>query len=98
MPELNPGDVVRIVTDPPFGNDVGDPTDPTNVRLLVRRSGQPPTIYTYGVSSEVAKDSTGTYHADIEITKKGTYYARWEGDGAVVAAEETSFSVVSNFY
>jgi len=97
MSDNNVGDVIRIRTNPPFSNEAGTPTDPTNVRLLVRRRSQPPTVYTFGIDDEITRDSAGTFHADVLMTKPGHYYARWEGDGAVTAAEEMEFDVATKF-
>ena len=36
----------------------------------------------------VTQDSTGVYHANFVLTMAGTWWTRWEGDGAVQAAAE----------
>jgi hypothetical protein len=94
---INPGDVVVLETDPPFTNAANVASDPDQVRLLVRRAGQPPTVFTYGVDDEVVKDATGTYHVDFVIPHAGKYFFRWEGEGGVSAAEESSFTAVTDF-
>ena len=96
MSIINPGDVVTVRTDPPFTVN-GVATDPTAVYLIWRRKGGPPTMWIYGVDSEIVRDSVGTFHADIAILRAGTYYFRWEGTGAVRAAEENTFEAVTNF-
>lgn len=98
MSAINPGDVVRVSTTPGFKNAVGALVDPTAVRLVWRVfSDGARTTWVYGTDPQIARDSVGLYHADIPITLAGTYYFRWEGTGAVVAAEESSFKSVTKF-
>jgi hypothetical protein len=40
-------------------------------------------------------DSTGNYHADVTLAKKGRHVVRWVGTGACVAACETQFNAES---
>jgi hypothetical protein len=96
MADINPGDVVRVSTSPGFKNAAGVLTDPTAVTLRWRIH-QDETEWVYGTDEEVAKDSTGLYHADIPVTVAGPYWFRWEGTGAVKAAEEGSFRAVTKF-
>ena len=96
MTDFNPGDIVRVSTTPGFKNIAGTLTDPTTVRLKWRRFDTV-TTWTYGVDSQVVRDSAGLYRADIPVTDAGTHYFRWEGTGAVIAAEESSFFVGSTF-
>lgn len=94
---INPGDVVRVSTAPGFKNAAGAPADPTTVTLRWRRHGGTTTMWVFGTDVQVVKDSVGVYHADIPVTEHGLHYFRWEGTGAVVAAEEGYFSVSSDF-
>lgn len=95
---INPGDVVRVSTTPGFKNAAGALVDPTVVRLRWRVfSDGDDTTWVYGVDSEIVRDSIGLYHGDIPVTVKGTHYFRWEGTGAVTAAEESSFLSVTRF-
>lgn len=96
MSVINPGDIVRVRTDPPFSDSAGVPADPSTVRLKWRRHDEV-TTWVFGTDAEIIKTAVGTYYADIPVTEVGTYYARWEGEGAVIAAEETSFFVESAF-
>jgi hypothetical protein len=96
MSKINPGDIVRLKTDPPFTNAAGTPTDPTTVKVRWRRFNEE-TVWTYGVGSQVVRDGAGVYHADLEVTEIGTYYFRWEGTGTVEAAEESTFISYSDF-
>lgn len=94
---INPGDLVRVSTNPPFSNAAGAPTDPTTVRLLWRVAGGPTTTWVYGTDAQVVRDSAGAFHADILATIEGLHYYRWEGTGAVTAAEEGTFLVATDW-
>ena len=95
---INPGDVVRVSTSPGFKNAAGSLGDPTTVRLVWRRHGDVATTWTFGVGGQIVKDSVGLYHADIPVVGHGLHYFRWEGvGGGIDAAEESTFSVASNF-
>jgi len=96
MSDINPGDMARVTTNPPF-SIAGSPADPTAVSLIWRKRGGPPTTWVYGVDAEVVKDGTGVYHADIPVPSAGTFYFRWVGTGAVAAAEENSFVSTTKF-
>lgn len=97
MSDINPGDVVRVSTSPGFKDDADVLTDPTTVRLKWRRHGGATTTWVYGTDSEIVRDSVGLYHADIPVVDHGLHYFRWEGAGVVDAAEESTFSVSTNF-
>jgi hypothetical protein len=76
-----------------FRNPEGQLADPTACTVKVRDAGG--TAITY---NDAVKDSTGVFHKDITVTKPatgggGTWYYRFEGTGAVIAANETSFAV-----
>ena len=100
MADINPGDIVRVSTAPGFKDLAGVLTDPTTVRLLWRRHGEATTTWTWTSGSpgpNIVRDSVGLFHADITVVEPGLHYFRWEGTGAVVAAEENTFSVGSYF-
>ena len=98
MTDINKGDVVRVSTTPGFKNALGALVDPTTVRLLWRvHSNGTLTTWVYGVNAEIVRDSVGLFRADIPVTVAGTHYFRWEGTGAVIAAEENTFRAVSRF-
>lgn len=98
MSTINPGDVVRVSTDPPFTNSTGVATDPTTVMLRWKagRHGEE-TVWIYGTDAEVVRDSAGTFHADITVTEALPYFYRWEGTGTVQAAEASAFLVVEGY-
>ncbi len=95
--DYNPGDIVRVYTDPGFSNDAGVLADPTTITVRWRVAGGVETLWTFGTNAQVVKDSVGVYHADIPVTTPGLHYYRWEGTGAVAAAEEGTFNVTSYF-
>tara|TARA_R110000868_G_scaffold101874_2_gene280537 strand:+ start:173 stop:466 length:294 start_codon:yes stop_codon:yes gene_type:complete len=81
-----------IVTDP-FNRDAA--ADPSTV-LFKTKQGVTSTTYTYGVSSELVRDSTGRYHIDIPLTVVGTWYWRWQTSGSFAGAQEGSVVVNSS--
>jgi hypothetical protein len=91
------GTVVRVSGS--FTNrNTGAAADPGTVRFLWR-SGAGTTTYTYGVDSQLVKDSTGNYHVDIDTTSLTTSVVfRWEGTGSNQAAVEDSFQVTAGAF
>ena len=81
---------VRITTT--FTTTSGTATDPSTVTVYVKDPTGTRTTYVYG-SSAVVKDSTGVYHLDIFANIAGTWWYRFEGTGALVAAAESEFIV-----
>lgn len=63
-------------------------TDPTTIKFKLRDPGGTETVKTHGVDGEVVKDAVGKYHCDFTVTKKGEYWGRWTGEGALVTADE----------
>ena len=72
-----------------FTDVFGGLANPTTVVCKVR---DPAGVITTPV---ITNDSTGIYHADYatSLALQGTWYVRFEGTGAVVAADERSFVV-----
>lgn len=85
------GDLVRISAT--FANVSGVNADPTTVKAKFKNPAGTVTTYTYGTDVQLVKDATGKYHVDISITSNGEWWYRWEGTGAVQAAEENDFVV-----
>ena len=54
------------------------------------------TIYTYGVDSQLVKDSTGKYHVDVNASSVGRWYYKFYSTGSGQAAYENHFSVKSS--
>lgn len=98
MADTNPGDVERVSTNPGFKNSAGTLTDPTTVVLKWRVGPDGAvTTWTYLTDAQIVRGSVGLYRADITVTAAGLHYFRWVGTGAVVAAEEGTFSVGTYF-
>jgi hypothetical protein len=79
-----------------FTNAAGAAADPTTVVVRVRppNTGRDEyTTYTYGTDAEVQKTGTGAYYLDVACAAAGTYWVRWEGTGAVIAAVEDTWDV-----
>lgn len=86
------GDLVRLSAkfqDPASGDAY---VDPATVTLKVKKPDTTTTTYTY--PANIAKDSTGHYHYDLDVgTANGLWYYRWETTGTYQAAEEATFTV-----
>ena len=85
------GDLVRVEAE--FRNALtGAALDPTAVFLSVREPDGTVTTYTYG-GAEITQDSTGIYHALIDVDQAGVWRYRWWSTGSGQAAEEKVFKV-----
>jgi hypothetical protein len=73
------------------------PVDPTNVTLRVTDPNGVETDYTYALLL-VNKVSVGNYNVQLEVLTQGYWNYRWEGTGAVVAANETRFLVSQSVF
>ena len=65
-------------------------SDPTAVVLKVKDPSSNIATYTYALA-EITKSATGIYYKDISIDESGEWYYRFEGTGAVEAADESRF-------
>lgn len=89
------GDLIRSsVTFTDFG---GAAADPTTVVFKYEKPDGTVTSITYPAVG-TAKDSTGVYHADVTITAAGSWWFRWTGAGAVVAATEEPVFVQASMF
>ncbi len=71
-----------------FADDAGTLMDPNTVTCVVGLEGED------GESLDVVRDSLGTYHADWDTTgKAGTYWARTNGTGAIIGADEIPIKI-----
>ena len=68
------------------------PVDPTTIVLRVTDPSGVETDYTYGPSN-IIRVGTGNYSMALEVLLNGPWTYRWEGTGAVVAANENRFLV-----
>lgn len=89
------GDNIRSsVTFTDFNGAVADPT--TVTFKYATPSGAVTTIVYPAAGT--TRDSLGVFHADVTISAAGSWWFRWNGTGAVVAAtEEPVFVQVSVF-
>ena len=87
------GELVRVSAAFETG---GAATDPTTVILRYKNPTGTITAWTFGVDSQVVKDSVGNFRADINTNAGGTYYFRWEGTGASQGAGQDSFVVTAS--
>ena len=86
------GTVVRFYTSTPFTNVSGTITDPTEVVFAYQVGSGPVQQTVYGVGQTwgtISKDSTGTYHIDIDTTgSPGAWTWTWAGTGSVQVRTE----------
>jgi hypothetical protein len=86
------GTVVRFYTSTPFTDITGSPADPTNVIFAYQVGSNPVQQVTYGTPASwgtIVRDSTGTYHVDIDTTgSPGAWTWTWAGTGAVQVRTE----------
>lgn len=72
-----------------FTNADGAPANPTTVTIKVKDPTGARTSITLGI----VNDGVGKYHYDLPLTKAGQWFYRFEGTGAVTAADEKFFTV-----
>ena len=87
MSDYDIGDLVRLFTT--FKDEAGDVADPDVVELTVLE----PDGTVTPVSLEAHTPDTGYYAGLFEPMQYGLHWVRWQGSGAVTAAEEYTFSV-----
>lgn len=68
-------------------------TDPTVLVFEIRAPGQDKVTYTYGVSPQLTRQSTGVYNLDIEPSESGLWRWRMEASGSIKAVREGTFTV-----
>ena len=86
------GNIIRVAG--LFTDDSGAVLDPTVIKCLVLAPGAVlPTVYQYGVDAEMARDSAGRYHADIDADTEGVWRYRWQSTGNGQAANESAFEI-----
>lgn len=65
-----------------FYDDTDALFDPTTVTCTVTSPSGTATVYTYGVSSNLTKTSTGLYTCTFDANAYGTWYVKWYGADA----------------
>ena len=94
------GDSVRLSA---AFTDGGTATDPGTILFRWKPPKSSASLYTYGSDAALVKASTGNYYVDLTIpgtaSSAGQWTYRFEGTGAVIAADEDRFYVEpSPFY
>jgi len=87
------GALVRLTAS--FTNIQGDYQDPTTITVRVKNPSTGAVVtYTYA-GGQVVKDDVGIYHRDVDTTDypEGTWFYKWIGTGAVVAADQWAFVI-----
>ena len=79
-----------------LANSAGAAADPGALRLKVKTPDGTVTTYTYGVTTEISKDSVGNYRASLTLGAAGAWYYRWECDTPNQGAAEGSFAVAAS--
>lgn len=91
--EINIGDIRRVTGTWTVG---GVPTDPTAVKLYVRKPDTTTAIentYQGAATYVITRVSAGVFRADIPLDAAGIWRYEWEGTGAAQADEEGAFMV-----
>ena len=89
------GDLIRSSIT--FTDFNGAAADPTTVVFKYENPAGTVTSITYPAVG-ITKDSTGVYHADVTITTAGSWWFRWNGTGAVIAATEEPVFVQASMF
>ena len=85
-----------VIVNAVFVDDDNVPTDPTAVRVRLRRRDGGPSgeqAFTYGSDDELTKIKIGHYRFRYAPALYGAYAVRFEGTGALAAAVEDVFNV-----
>jgi hypothetical protein len=100
MPTVNTYDYGdRVKFSVAFTDENGTAADPSIVTFKHKGPGGTVTTYVYGTDAELVQESTGNYYVLWTLTGEGHHYARFEGSGTLVAADETEVRVLdSAFY
>lgn len=92
--ECNVGDRMQVPTT--FTNAAGAVADPTTVTFRFDSPSKANTVYVYGVDGQLVRDSTGVYHVNIDPDEAGLWSWRFEGTGAIVAANQGQFRALAS--
>ena len=82
-----------------FTDEDGDAVNPTTVTIRTMDPTGAEETYVYGTDSEVQRESTGNYLADITPDSAGRWYYRWQTTGTgTTTAMEGSFLVQDSIF
>lgn len=91
---INTHDVGEVVRVTGLFKDINEVlADPTAVFFSYIDPSGNTTNLQYLVNVALVKDSTGTYHVDIEVDEAGDYHYRWVSTGTGKGAEIGQFMV-----
>ena len=71
----------------------GDPSDPTDITLVVAKPDGDADTYTFNGTPPLSKEAVGRYYVDVTLDQAGLWTYRLAGTGAVVIAEEGQLHV-----
>ncbi len=90
--KIAPGSELRITAT--FSDDAGVLADPATVIFKTMSPAGKETVYTYGSSPELQRQSAGIYLCDFTPDEGGRWYYRWQSTGTgKTLAKESSFIV-----
>ena len=93
-----PYDVGQIIrTTVTFVDFNGSAMDPTTVTFKYREPDGTITTAVYPAAG-VTKSGTGVYYGTVTLDAEGSWWTRWEGVGAVVAATEAPVQVRASMF
>jgi len=84
------GDQIRITAT--FTNSTSVTVDPTVITCKHKDPSGTMTTLVYGEDA-IVRSTRGTYYTDVTLDEAGTWYVRWEGTGAAIAAAESYWVV-----
>lgn len=93
MPKIDIGDLVHLAVT--YKTSAGAFVDPTSIVFQIKLPSEAKIVYTYLLTADIVRASTGSYHVDYLVIESGKHYFKWAGTGAAYAAEESSFTVVA---
>lgn len=74
-------------------------TDPTTVTLTIKRADGTTLVYGYPTPADdgsLTREGTGRFYRDVTCDVPGVWRIKLDGTGAVVASEQTTFTVAGS--
>jgi hypothetical protein len=91
MPDFEP--VTRVRVRAKIRSLEGALTDPTQLVFSIQEPDENVTSYTWGIDSEVVKESDGEFYVDWEADQPGLHRYKWQANGAVQVAFGGAFNI-----
>lgn len=76
-----------------FRNSAGQLADPTTVRATVTAPDGSVTVFEYGQSAQLTRDSLGVFELELPLAMGGTYGVVFQGRGAVAVVARKEIKV-----